>query len=56
MKKLIHYAAACETPDNLKYLFSRGANALDIDMYKQNCLHHAIKANRPKNVKILLDL
>ena len=56
MKRLIHSAAACESPDNLEYLISRGANVLDIDINKTNCLHHAIRANRPKNVKILINL
>lgn len=54
MRRLIHYAAVCESPAPLEYLISRGANVLDIDLKKVHCLHMAIKANRPKNVKVIL--
>lgn len=32
MRKPIHYAAACKTPDNLKLLIEKGANVHDIDL------------------------
>ena len=55
MRRPIHYAAVCESTAPLEYLIAKGANVLDIDIKKVSCLHLAIKANRPENVKVILN-
>ncbi|KAH9523486.1 hypothetical protein Btru_040138 [Bulinus truncatus] len=52
----IHYAAACQSPDNLKVLFEKGANLHDKNSSHKLPLHIAIKNNRPLNVEFLLDM
>lgn len=54
MRRPIHYAAACEATGPLEYLIQKGANVLDVDNRKTNCLHLAIKAKRAANVKLIL--
>jgi len=54
MRRPLHYAAACETSDNLKLLLDKGANITDIDMRKVTCLIAAVRARRPQNVKIIV--
>ena len=54
MRRPIHYAAACESTGPLEYLIQKGANVLDVDNRKTNCLHLAIKAKRADSVKMIL--
>lgn len=55
MRRLVHYAAACETSDNLQLLIEKGANLADIDTKKTTCLHTAAVAMRAHNVKLILE-
>lgn len=56
MRKPIHFAAVCETPDNLKLLISKGATVQDIDKQKTHCMHMAAMAGRVENLKYLLSI
>jgi ankyrin repeat protein len=42
MRRPLHYAAVCETSDNLKLLLDKGANITDIDMRKVTVLIAAV--------------
>jgi ankyrin repeat protein len=42
MRRPLHYAAVCETSDNLKLLLEKGANITDIDSRKVTCLIAAV--------------
>jgi ankyrin repeat protein len=54
MRRPIHYAAACSGTGPLNLLIEKGANLADVDMKKVTCLHTAVRAGRPDNVKIIL--
>ena len=53
MRRPVHYAAACETSDNLEFLIDKGVNLNDIDSKKTTCLHAAVLARRSNNVRLI---
>jgi ankyrin repeat protein len=54
MRRPIHYAACCETTENLKILIAKGANVMDVDCRKVTCLHAAVMAGRAVNAKFII--
>lgn len=54
MRRLVHYAAACESPESLKVLIQAGASLIDVDNQKMNCLHIAAMTGRAQNAKTIL--
>ena len=55
MRKPIHYAACCETEDNLKYLLSKGVDMREGDRKKFTPLMLAAKNGRVCNVRAILE-
>ncbi|KAI8773698.1 poly [ADP-ribose] polymerase tankyrase-like [Biomphalaria glabrata] len=51
----LHFAAACESPDNVRLLLEKGANFNDTNNNRELPLHIAIQAKRPENVRLLLE-
>ena len=54
MRKVIHYAAACQGPGPLKLLISKGVDIREGDKLKMTPLMIAAKYGRMENVKLLL--
>uniref|UniRef100_A0A183G453 ANK_REP_REGION domain-containing protein n=1 Tax=Heligmosomoides polygyrus TaxID=6339 RepID=A0A183G453_HELPZ len=48
----IHYAAACEGPEPLKFLLKSGASPLSFNKQLESPLHVAARAGRKDNVKV----
>jgi ankyrin repeat protein len=55
MRKPIHFAAVCESVENLKYLIEeKNVSIIDISMQKETPLHYAAGTGRVNNVKYLI--
>ncbi len=54
LRRPVHYAAACVGPEPLKVLIAAGANLLDQDNQKRNCLHLAAMTGRADNIRVIL--
>lgn len=53
-RRLLHFAAACETADNLRFLLDSGADVMAGDKNNITPLHLAIMHNREDNVRLLI--
>jgi len=55
MNKPVHYAACCESSENLEYLVAKGASLFDINLQKMTPLHFAAINGRHENIKFILE-
>ena len=54
-RTLLHFAACCETVDNVCFLLSRGASLFAVDKAGVSALELAVKFNRLESVRMLTD-
>jgi ankyrin repeat protein len=54
LRRPVHYAGACVSNEPLQVLIAAGANLLDQDNQKRNCLHIAAMTGRADNIRLIL--